>query len=192
MTALRSLIFGLSALGLGGCATVRHAAPPSATVPVTVTSKAVAASDDRAILPSPPEPVYHNPKISVVYLRAYEDAQGRLLGPQIMYQVTDPGGWNIDAVQDGNGYIPAVNVEVPPGMPSAYAAPAREVKAAPLDRPLLDPEEAARIVLTGLMRREDRPQAEAMARAAGAGFTAVFDPEAGWLVVPPGPKEPGP
>jgi len=192
MTAMRLLIFGVSALGLGGCATVRHATPQSATVPVTVTSKAVAASGDRASLPSPPEPVYRNPKIGVVYLRAYEDAQGRLLGPQIMYQVTDPGGWNIDAVQNGNGYIPAVNVEVPPGTASAYAAPAREMKAPPLDRPLLDPEAAARIVMTGLMRLEDRPQAEAMARQAGAGFSAVFDSEGGWLVVPPGRKGAGP
>jgi len=192
MTAMRFPIYGVLALGLGGCATVRHAPPPSATVPVTVTSKAVAASGDRASLPSPPQPVYRNPKIGVVYLRAYEDAQGRLLGPQIMYQVTDPGGWNIDAVQNGSGYIPAVNVEAPPGTASAHAAPAREVKAPPLERPLLDPEEAARIVMTGLMRPEDRAQAEAMARAAGAGFVAVFDSEAGWLVVPPGPKGAGP
>jgi hypothetical protein len=131
-----------------------------------------------------PEPVYRNPKIAMVYLRAYQDAQGRLFGPQTMYQVTDPGSWNVDAVEQGKGYISAVNLEVPPSVGSPYVVPAREVPSLPPESPLLDPAAVAKITLTGLGRPEDKPQAEALARQAGGGCTAIYDDQVGWLLVP--------
>ena len=80
-------------------------------------------------LGSPPEPIYRSPKIGVVQLGAHLDAEGRLLGPQVMYQVVDPGGWDIDALDGGKGFIPAANREVPP------------------DALLVDPEQAGRITI---------------------------------------------
>jgi len=113
----------------------------------------------------------------MVYLRAHQDAEGRLLGPQVIYQIVEPGGWNVEAL-DAPARPP------PPLSPSPAAAPP------PAEAPslLLDPAKAARITVTGLMQREDRPQAEAQAQAAGGGRTAVYDAEAGWLIVPPGPS----
>jgi hypothetical protein len=131
-----------------------------------------------------PEPVYRNPKIAMVYLRAYQDAEGRLFGPQIMYQVTDPGSWNVDAVEQGKGFISAANLEVPPNVGSPYVVPAREVPAIPPDSPLLDPATAAKAVITGLGRPEDKPRADALARQSGTSFVAIYDDQIGWLLVP--------
>jgi hypothetical protein len=102
-----------------------------------------------------------------------------------MYQVTDPGGWNLEAVEKGEGYIPSVNLEVPPNAGSPYVVPARAIPPLPADSPLLDPAAAAEITLTGLMTLGEKDQAEAMARQAGDGRTAIFDREAGWLLLPP-------
>ena len=131
-----------------------------------------------------PKPIYRNPKIAAVILRSHQDAEGRLLGPQVMYQVTDPGGWNLEAVENGRGFIPEANVEISPGIADAGVAPAREEPPLPRDAPLLDPDRAARITITGLMREEDRPRADALARQVGEGTEAVFDPSAGWLLIP--------
>jgi hypothetical protein len=87
-----------------------------------------------------------------------------------MYQIIDSGGWDIDALDAGGSAVPPASVERPVslGPPSA----------------IVDPALAARAVITGLMAREDRPAAEALAAGRGAGWKAVFDREAGWLLVP--------
>jgi hypothetical protein len=141
------------------------------------------------IAPSPPAappraasastPVYRNPTIGVVYLRAHQDAEGRLLGPQIIYQVVDPGGWNLEAVDSGHVSVSPSNRELAP-----------ENASLPGDRSPLDPARAVGITITGLVRRQDRPEAEAMAMRVGGGNEAVFDPQAGWLLVPPEPAPP--
>ena len=130
------------------------------------------------------QPIYRNPKIAAVILRSHQDAEGRLFGPQVMYQVTDPGGWNLEAVEEGRGFIPALNAEIGPGTVSTNIAPARDAPPLPRDAPLLDPDRAARITITGLMAEGDRPRAEALASNAGEGTAAVFDRSAGWLLIP--------
>ena len=40
-------------------------------------------------------------RIGLKNFGAYQDAAGRLFGPQVMYQIAEPGGWNLDAVEDG-------------------------------------------------------------------------------------------
>ena len=113
------------------------------------------------MLPSVPEAVYRNPKIGLVYLRAHQDVEGRLLGPQIMYQIVDPGGWNTEAVEQGRGYIPAANQEGAPraGMGRRWPRP-ESSRRWRISSPLLDPAAATDIVITGLMRPEDKPEAE--------------------------------
>jgi hypothetical protein len=189
--------FGLAAGLLGallaaGCASVRRReAPPPALAPAILPAAAsVAAVPAPPMAPAAPEAVYRNPKIAMVTLRAHQDAGGRLLGPQVMYQVVDPGGWNIEAVEQGRGYIPSVNLEVPPGQGSPYQAPARGLVPLPADSPLLAPEAAAEIVITGLMRLDEQPQAEGLARGQVPGTKAVFDEQAGWLLLPPPPGKP--
>jgi hypothetical protein len=157
------------------------APPPSPAAPPAAPPLAPA-----ALLPIASSPVYHNPKIAMVYLRAHQDADGRLLGPQVMYQVADPGGWNVEAVDQGKAYIPSVNLEIPPGQGSPYVVPAREIPPPPARAALLDPAQAAHITFTGLMHREDQMQAEALAREAGPECRAAFDPEAGWILLPGG------
>jgi Type IV conjugative transfer system lipoprotein (TraV) len=130
-----------------------------------------------------PQPVYRNPKIGVVYLRAYQDAQGRLMGPQVVYQVTDPGGWNVDAFERGQGCIPSANIDFPPSAGLPYTAPTRPASPVP-ESPLLDADRAEKITVTGLMREEDRNEAETMAAKAGGGCSALFDHQAGWLLIP--------
>ncbi len=134
------------------------AAPPPAP---TAAPAAVLPQPPPAAPPQAPDPgpVYRNPRIGVIYLRAHEDEEGRLLGPQAMYQITDPGGWNVDALDGGNS--PA---------PSAAS-------------PLADPVRAAGITITGLMDRGDRARAEGIAAAQGPGRVAVFDEQAGWLIL---------
>jgi len=79
---------------------------------------------------------------------------------------------------------------VPPNMGSPYVVPASAVPPLPPDdSPLLDPGRAAQMVFTGLMRPEDRPEAEAKAAQAGGGRSAVFDDQAGWIILPPAEPE---
>ncbi len=137
------------------------------------------------MLPPVPEAVYRNPKIGLVYLRAHQDVEGRLLGPQVMYQIVDPGGWNTEAVEQGRGYIPTVNQEAPPGPGWSAAVPARIVPPLADSSPLHDPAAAADIVITGLMRPEDKPEAEELAQKQGPGTRAQYDEQAGWLLLPP-------
>ena len=59
----------------------------------------------------------------MVYLRAYQDAAGRLFGPQVMYQVIEPGSWNVDAIEQGKAYIAAANLEVPSRLDSPRGRP---------------------------------------------------------------------
>jgi hypothetical protein len=180
---------GLALLGLAaGC--LSRPPPVAALPPAAAPAPSPPPASLAARYPKDSTPVYRNPKIAVVYLRAHQDAAGRLLGPQIMYQVAEPGGWNVEAVDQGNAYIPAVNLEIPPGQGSPYAVPAREVPAPPARAALLDPDLARQIVLTGLMRREDQPQAKELARQSGRDCTAAFDPEAGWILLPGRPPEP--
>jgi hypothetical protein len=140
------------------------------------------------LAPAVPASVYRSPKIAMVYLRAHQDTEGRLLGPQVVYQVVDPGGWNIDAVEQGHGYIPSVNLELPPGQGAPYGVPARGIAPLAPASPLLDPAAAREIVITGLMRPDDQPAAEGIARRQGAGFTALYDEQAGWILLPPRPN----
>jgi hypothetical protein len=156
---------------------------PAASLAVTVASKPEPIERLPA-LRAEAESVYRNPKIGVVYLRAHQDAEGRLLGPQIMYQVTDPGGWNVEAVDQENAYVPAVNLEAPASLASPYLVPAKPIPPIPANVPLLDADAAAHISITGLMKPEDQAQAEAMARHMGGGCVAVYDDQAGWLIVP--------
>ena len=186
----KTALFGTSLLAFSGCARVATPAPPAdppaRAIEIAVEPKNPQASPDPGIwFPAPAQPVYRNPKIGVVYLRAYQDAQGRLFGPQVMYQVTDPGGWNVEAAQENGGYVSAANLETPPAPPSPRDRPSQKAAAAPSESPLLKPEVAARTVLTGLMNLEDRPEAEALAAKAGGGCTALFDEQAGWILVPP-------
>lgn len=81
-----------------GCATV-HRVPPGSSVPAQG-SNPVGSELPVAPLAGPDrEPVYRPPKIARIYLRAHVDANGRLVGPQVIYQVIEPGGWNLDALE---------------------------------------------------------------------------------------------
>ncbi len=168
---------------LSGCATFAPSSTAAAAknVPVSATmSPATTETPATVTPPTEPDSVYRNPKVGVVYLRAYQDAAGRLFGPQVMYQVTEPGAWNLDAL-DRSSRIADTNIESSPR--SVVIAPARDAPEIPKNSPLLDADKAAQIVLTGLMRQEDQTQAEAMARQAGDRI-AMFDTEAGWLLMP--------
>jgi hypothetical protein len=174
------------ALDSAGCgAAPRPTATPADPPPVLPGPPPLPSAPSIPLTPAAPEAVYRNPKIGLVYLRAHQDAAGRLLGPQLMYQVIDPGGWNVEAVEQGRGYIPAVNVELPPGQGSPYAAAARVLPPVADSSPLLDPAAAAGIVITGLMRRDDQAEAEGLARRQGTGSRAQYDEQAGWLLLPP-------
>jgi hypothetical protein len=176
----------LAALLAAGCASAPRTSPPP---PVPAAVAVVPPPAPIAAMPlAVPEAVYRNPKIALVYLRAHQDTEGRLLGPQVMYQVVDPGGWNVDAVEQGHGYIPPVNLEMPPEPASSAGVPARGIAPLGSSSPLLDPAVAAEIVITGLMRPDDQPAAEGLARRQGAGSTVLYDEQAGWLLLPPQPN----
>jgi len=96
-----------------------------------------------------------------------------------MYQVVDPGGWILEAVERGGGTIAPGNRE-----PAPSVSVPLEALPAPADSPLLDPEQAGRIGITGLMSLGDKTAADAMAAKEGGGRVAIFDDQAGWLLIP--------
>jgi hypothetical protein len=93
----RTILCGTAALLLlGGCASSRPIVLAPLPAPVAVPPPALPAAGESGRLP-----VYHNPKIGKIYLRAHEDANGRLVGPQVIYQIVEPGGWNVAALEQG-------------------------------------------------------------------------------------------
>jgi hypothetical protein len=182
IAAAGAWLFGATACSLPAPAGRKPAAAPSVTL--STANRPEFPVEPAPVLRPAPESVYRNPKIGVVYLRAHQDAEGRLLGPQVMYQMTDPGGWNVEAADQGNGYIPPADLEIPTALASPYLVPAAAAPPLPANVPLLDPDAAARITITGLMKPEDKAQAEAMARQMGGSCLAVYDDQAGWLLMP--------
>lgn len=186
MILVRHLLAVSFAVAASGCRTVSTAPVPRA-LPMTASlasSSPPASPPVTAVRPAGDAPVYRNPTIGVVQLRAYQDAEGRLFGPQAMYQVSHPGGWNIEALEK-TGAVVAANVSSPPpvGPISPVSVEGTTNAVPPSNRTLLDIAQAGDIALTGLMREADKAQADAMARAAG-NRTAVFDAEAGWFLLP--------
>jgi hypothetical protein len=93
----RAVLCGTAVLLLlGGCASPPPVVLAPLPAPAAVPSSALplAGEGDRL-------PVYRNPKIGKIYLRAHEDANGRLVGPQVIYQIVEPGGWNVAAIEQG-------------------------------------------------------------------------------------------
>ncbi len=173
-------------LGTPGCQSIpRSPATPATPNQIIPGLPSIPPGPAAPTLPPAPEAVYRNPKIGLIYLRAHQDVEGRLLGPQVMYQIVDPGGWNTAAVEEGRGYIPMVNQEGPSGSGLPAAVPARVVPSLADSSPLLDPVAAADIVITGLMHLEDKPEAVELARRQGPGARAQYDEQAGWLLLPP-------
>lgn len=135
-------------------------------------------------VPPNSRPLYNNPKIAKVILAPHIDKDGRMYGPQEMYQVAEEGGWNIDALEPGaSGYIPSVNIEVPANIGNPVVAPARRAPDLPAgSRHLAEEIDLSRVDVTGLFNESDRAQAEAMASAKG--LNAEWDEELGWILVP--------
>jgi len=102
-----------------------------------------------------------------------------------MYQIVEPGGWNVEAAESKSSLGAKNEIPVPTLSTSSLVAENSSVS----DRPLLDPAQADDIVLTGLMRESDRPQAEAMARNTG-NRSAIFDRDAGWFLLRLAPSLP--
>lgn len=163
-----------------------HAENPGASPAAVETCKTSPSAQAVVVGPEQAQPLYRNPRIGVVYLGAHQDAAGRLLGPQVMYQVIDPGGWNLSAIEQGNAYIPAANIDGAANAAGPLLIPMRDAPEDPATTPLLDAKAAAGITITGLMNAGDRAEAEAMAKRAGGALVAVFDRQAGWLLVPLG------
>ena len=174
MIPVRTLFVGSMILAFAGCRTVAPIAlpvePPPTLSPPTPTRPTSPSTVEAA--------VYRNPTIGVVQLRSYQDADGRLFGPQVMYQIVEPGGWNVEAAESKSS-LGAKN-EIP--SPTPASPPLKAENSSAPDRPLLDPAQADYIVLTGLMRDSDRPQAEEMARNSGD-RSAIFDRDAGWFLL---------
>lgn len=130
-------------------------------------------------------PVYIPPKIVKTVLAPYQDEKGRLFGAQEMYEVIEEGRLNPEALERPDlAYIPPENLIVPPGMGNPVSAPAmdrafQEAPRLPID--LIDPRD---ITITGLLEQEEnRSRAQRMADASAK--RAVFDPDLGWVLVPP-------
>ena len=176
MIPIRTFFMGSMLLAFAGCRTSVPSALSVEPPPVPTLAPSVPARPTS--VPPVEATVYRNPTIGVVQLRSYQDADGRLFGPQIMYQIVEPGGWNVDAVESKSSR--GAKNEIPSRNPSTPSLMAENLSVA--DRPLLDPAKADDIVLTGLMRESDRPQAEAMARNTGD-RSALFDRDAGWFLL---------
>jgi hypothetical protein len=261
--------FGCVALAVGGagCASANRSQPalaaPAAQYEPTPPPAAAVASGRPALAAAASDlPIYHPPKIGVIYLRAHEDAAGRLLGPQVMYQIVEPGGWNLEALERTSpppnfaaqpvrtssatalttaaapalaatstaaaasaiapGAANPVTIEASPAPGGSLSLQPARLPEAPVDTAapadagprtdagrrddaglrggdaavtpsgLLDPSWAAKVIFTGLMEKSDQSEAEARAARAGENVRAVFDPEAGWLLVPPAEPPPTP
>lgn len=92
------LVFFCALCAAAGCATV-HRVPPGAPASAQG-SNPIGSELPLAPQPGPDrEPLYRSPKIARIYLRAHVDASGRLVGPQVIYQIVEPGGWNLDALE---------------------------------------------------------------------------------------------
>lgn len=197
------IIAAAAAITLAGCQTAtsvsQNRAFPTRVIIPAVTTRPVAQTAGTTIgqmylgQPQPVAvtpasrgvPVYVPPKIVKTVLAPYQDEKGRLFGPQVMYQEVQPGHMNVAALQNPDlAYIPPDNLVVPPGMGNPVSAPAMQHAAVEAPRLPVDYIDPRDILTTGLLSRaENRAEAERLAKAAGR--RAVFDPDIGWILVPP-------
>lgn len=200
----RALLLSLAsalALGLTGCSLFHRSNAPAFNDELGATAlprpaiqvdrqvdRALAASHRQipaaGYLPPLNTPIYNNPRIAKVFLAPHIDKNGRLYGPQTMYQVADEGGWNLAALEPGaSGYIPAANVETPANIGNPIAAPARVSPPLPSEsKHLIDHIDPENVVITGLLAQSDQAQASTM--ASDKGLMAVWDEQLGWLLIP--------
>ncbi|HEY3756110.1 MAG TPA: TraV family lipoprotein [Opitutaceae bacterium] len=89
-------LFPLVLLAAGGCA--MDSAPPPALPAPGQAVMPLAPAPPLSNSPTETTPVYRPPKIARIYLRAHVDTNGRLVGPQVIYQIIEAGGWNLEAV----------------------------------------------------------------------------------------------
>lgn len=186
----------LSAAALSGCASTHKTAAvaaPSTNISYKIEVPAETPSPYQP-LPTPyqtevqpGQPIYTNPKIRVVTLAPHME-NGRLFGPQTEYVVDETGHFNVDALRDGGAYayIPAQNIEVPPGVGNPYTAPATQASnGTPQGSALENPTTLASVTITALTDPADKAKAEAMADAAGK--AAVYDKSMScWVLLPKG------
>jgi len=118
--------------------------------------------------------VYRNPTIAVVELRSHIDEQGRLLGPQLMYQVIDPGGWNLDQVDKQGGRL---RDSLRPSYKNPQIATDLE--------PILPENILKEVIFTGIMQYSEKSLADAIRLSHNATFGLLYDTKAGWLLIPP-------
>ena len=102
-----------------------------------------------------------------------------MLGPQVMYQITDPGGWNIDSIEQDGTKMPLFGdvlslaaLKQSPNNPSTKL------------EPLLDISQRSKVIITGLMDPMERSKAEAFRRETKSDSDLIYDPSAGWLLLP--------
>jgi len=122
----------------------------------------------------PETPVYRNPTVAVVELRSHIDEQGRLLGPQLMYQIVDPGGWNIDQVDKYGGRLGD----------ETKSMNQNPLKSTELEA-ILPQNKLNEVIFTEVMQYSDKPQAELIRLRNQPSFSLIYDSKAGWLLIPP-------
>lgn len=141
-------------------------------------------ANPRPIVQDSPQSVWKPTVIQKVRLRGYVDEENRMHPPTYMYVVAQAGGWNVDAVNNPQHYVPATNAMQPVNLPGLnYTNSAVVPKANPnVERgsvtALFD---TRQIRLTGLTSQADAEQARSMA---GEGEVAIYDSSLGWVIVP--------
>jgi hypothetical protein len=127
-----------------------------------------------------PAPVWSPTIIRRVRVDAYVDEDGNLHEPTYKLVVERPGGWNLEAVRNKNGYVPPQNEAGPQNMPGfAYTGTAVERSESNVLQ-LFDLE-SGQVKVTGLINEADEPLARTMC---GPGEVALFDSRVGWVTVP--------
>ncbi len=211
MKAKRSIAISLLAVALlnGGCASwfYKKSAPeaavgeprPVSASPQTLPASIVAVSasqQDRAIAagvaatPAPAgymapnqQPIYRSPTVAKIILAPYKGKDGKLYGPREVYQVSDEGGWNPEALEPGaSSYIPAVNIETPGNVGNRIVAPARKSPPLPTEsQHLIDHIDPNQVIITGLIDKGQQSAADSMAEEKR--MQAVWDDQLGYILI---------
>lgn len=128
-----------------------------------------------------PEAIWKPTKLTKVNMSGYVDEHGNLHQPESVYVVCDMGGWNVDAVNSGQHYVPAPNSVSPVNLPGVAYSTGSAVPKAPTNDSITSIVDPSAVRVTGIVDAKERVAASAFA---GKGEVAIFDKSLGWVIVP--------
>jgi len=121
----------------------------------------------------------------MIHLEPYMDAEGNAYGPQVKYQIEDPGGWNMSALRNpSTAYVPTNMTPQMPQMSGHVVAYTGQDRTPAPTLSLRELYKIDDIEVLGFVERSQEPLAAEAEKRKGNTHIRYFDEKLGWMLIP--------